>query len=289
MSFVTVVLFILLQDPKLAKAEQVLSEKPDDANANLSVGKHYLSSGDFEKALPFLLKGSDTSLKAAAKAEIEADQKNALVLLEIGDLWTQAMSKNKPLRQACLDRASWFYGKAWPDLSDLYKLKLRERLSKLYAPLAPVRSTFPQGWGGPVGGKSKADLSFSRVHSGGSSLAILPRDGGTVDVCRTLFIGTSGAKKLELTAWVLSDGTDSLSDGMVAHVYSASGLAASLPISIQADRPIWTKVQRELVLPADSEKVQLHFAVASSVGTIFADDISIRVDGKEVLKGGSFE
>ncbi len=45
---------------KVQAALKAIQAKPDDADASLVVGRHYcLVKGDWEKGLPFLVKGSD--------------------------------------------------------------------------------------------------------------------------------------------------------------------------------------------------------------------------------------
>ena len=278
-------------DAEAKKAELKLAEKPEDPAANLAVGKRLLYAGDGEKAVPFLLKGSDPTLKAAAKAETELDPSNLLFLLEAGDLWAQAMSANRPLRQACLDRASSWYAKAWPGLDELRKMKLRERLAKLYAPAIPGKAVgFPKGWGGPLGGKWKVEVQAARVHAGGTALLIQPQaENGLSEVFRANPMAVSGGQKLEISAWVLSDGTNYLSDGFVAHVLGSDGAAAaSLTFPIRADFPIWTKVSKEISTPKGSEKLTLSFVIGSGKGLIFVSDLSVKLDGKELLPPEGF-
>jgi hypothetical protein len=280
----------LMQDTVVQKAQKVLSEKPDDPAANLVIGKFHLLDYP-EKAVPFLLKGSDVTLKAAAKAESEVDLKNSLIILEVGDLWTQAITKNKPIRQACLDRANYWYAKAWPDLSDLYRLKLRERLSKLYIPATPGRvGGLPEKWLGPVDQKHKAEIVSTVCHNGSASVRLTPAPKSSNESLLRSPPFSYRSGKVEFSAWALSDGTDSDDDQLIIHYADENRkwLGAKV-FFIKKDLPVWSKISGVVELPDKVAFMSFEIKVNSAKGFIVADDIAIKVDGKEVLKGGGFE
>ena len=84
------------------EAEATLKTKPDDAAANLVVGKwHCFVLEDWAQGLPYLAKCSEPALAAAAKAE--QDPQNSLA---IADAWYMAVDKLQvPERIAAQSRA----------------------------------------------------------------------------------------------------------------------------------------------------------------------------------------
>lgn len=276
----------------LKKAEAKLAGSPDDPAANLAVGRLRLAGGDPDGAVPFLLKGSEASLKAAAKAEGVTEGSKGLIALEAADLWAQAAGKNKTLRQPCLDRASWWYAKAWPDLDVFYRTKLRERLAKLYAPVQPARGggLALAGWGGVDGAASKIEVVSQRVHSGGAALRYTPKDKTKGTITSSKPIAVTPGKKIEVVAWVLSDETDGLTDSLKFVVRdNKNGFAWTCGEAIKPDLPAWVCIKGETTLPEGSLSVEVQITVNSKQGAVFVDDISIKQDGVELMKVGNFE
>lgn len=273
-------------DAEVKKAEARLAEAPDDPVANLTVGRSLIAKGDADKAIPFLLKCSDASLKAAAKAEGVAEGKAAIIALDAGDLWTRAMEKQKPIRQACLDRASSWYAKAWPDLDDLYKMKLRERLAKLYVPPGPSRAKLPEGWTG-----DRFSVASTRVHSGGGALRVsVNRDGNGLADLGGFEQTIPKGKSFEFSAWVSSENTVGLGDKLQVEIRNSQRKAIWLKeYFISQDLPVWVKVGDKGDFPEGAVTLKIGVLADSTKGTLWVDDVSLRMDGKEVLKGGNFE
>jgi len=115
---------------KVQAALKALQAKPDDADAGLVVGRHYcLVKGDWEKGLPFLVKGSDAPLKALAQKEL-ARPAVAAEQLALADGWYELAAKESPKAQLQL-RAHYWYQEALPGLSGLAKAKAEKRLAEL--------------------------------------------------------------------------------------------------------------------------------------------------------------
>ena len=278
--------------PEVRRALATLEKSPDDGPACSVAGRYYLSTGDTEKALPYLKKCSDDALRAAALAEEGASEAKGAKLVEIGDLWVKALAKNRAARQAILDRASEWYAKAWPDLDELWKAKLRERLAKLYVPQVPVRGmTRPPGWGGPVDPVHRTILSAERVHSGGRAAKCMP--GKRAKSPRLLITPTvplRGGSHVEYSIWVLSEGTESLDDYVLFFVADAEGTNLTIGKKfMQADLPVWKRLTWEVNVPDNAARGAIEVVLSSQGGVVFVDDLSIKVDGKEVLQGGGFE
>ncbi len=110
---------------EMKEAEAVLDKKPDDALANLTVGKYCcFQKGDWEKGLPMLALGQDETLKAVAIQEISGVTK-ADDQAKVGDAWWDLAEKAQGRMQATLrGRANYWYQRALPQLSGLAKAKL---------------------------------------------------------------------------------------------------------------------------------------------------------------------
>ncbi|MDB5343800.1 MAG: hypothetical protein JWP89_2177 [Schlesneria sp.] len=129
----------ILSSEKQWKAYQsavtVLATKPGDPAANLAVGRwHLAESGDWEKALPFILKGGDQKWKAAAELE-QSNPTDAMARVAIGDAWWEiAQKETGSLKTAILAHTGRWYELALPDLtSALKKQQLAKRLEEISA------------------------------------------------------------------------------------------------------------------------------------------------------------
>lgn len=118
-----------------AQVEQALAAlraDPGDAEANLTAGRYYgVQKGAWDKALPFLAKGSDAPLAAAAKKDL-AGPAGATAQAEAGDAWWDlASSVAKESEKASLRaRALHWYKEAVPSLSGLTKAKVERRIEE---------------------------------------------------------------------------------------------------------------------------------------------------------------
>jgi hypothetical protein len=285
---------LTLQDvpAEVKRALSKLEKSPEDESANAVVGRYYLAAGDVEKALEHLKKGSDETLRAAAVREEKAQEEKGSKLVDVGDLWILAMAKNRAIRQALLDRASFWYAKAWPDLDDSSKSKLRERLSRFYASPVARKALGPLvDYDGPVDVSHKAGTSGERVHSGNLAAKLIP--GANAKNARLLFTRTveiRGSKRVEYSIWVLSDGTDSLDDHVRFYVSDEEGKLLNVPHKfIGRDVPIWRKITLEIEPPKEAARANIEVVLFSKTGVVYVDDLSIKADGRELLKNGGFE
>jgi hypothetical protein len=116
---------------EMKEAEAVLDKKPDDALANLTVGKYYcFQKGDWEKGLPMLALGQDEALKAVAIQEISGVTK-ADDQVKVGDAWWDLAGKEQGRMQATLrGRADYWYQRALPGVAGLAKAKLDKRIKE---------------------------------------------------------------------------------------------------------------------------------------------------------------
>lgn len=287
---VTVALFLGPQAPDLVRAEKVLVDRPDDPAANTTLGIHYAGLADWTKALPFLAKSKVTEIRTAIETEKKEDG-NKLTSIEIGDSWVAAVPKAGLARQACIDRASFWYASVWAKLDDFWKLKLRERLSKLYRPAA-VRPGSIAGWAGPLDPAQKVDVLSTTVHSGGAALRLTPNAGKAKNhsFLRSATIGVPAGKVLELSVWILADGNDSLDDHIRFFVKDAERRdIENNTLPMPTDMPVWKRISKQVDVRGEPSLVSLEVVSFSSKGIIWVDDISLKIDGKELLQNSGFE
>lgn len=114
----------------LQKAREALAKAPEDALANYLVGKQECLSGNWEKGLLHLLKGSDAVWKEAAGRD-SADPGAAAQQVAAGDGWWDLADKEKgSARTALQRRAVLWYGRAEGQVAGLTLVKVRKRLAE---------------------------------------------------------------------------------------------------------------------------------------------------------------
>jgi hypothetical protein len=278
--------------PKAVKdAEAKLATAPDDASAHLVLGKFHAEMEEWEKAIPHLLKCKDKVLKAAAEKEGEKAEK-AVQFVAMGDAWVDAAGKHPKLRPQFHGRAATFYVKAWPDIDGPWKIKLRERVMRLAASpaLAPPRKGLPSGWKSE--GHPDAVLDGTLAHSGNYSARIVATDIKSDGACsriRSDWFVISG-KTCEVSVWVLTNGTGGGDDRLTISFFNANGdgMYTAFP-PLPTDLPFWKRIDVKLNVPEGAARVLLGIELHSKAGTIWADDASLKIDGKEILKAGGFD
>jgi hypothetical protein len=274
------------------KAQAKLTDTPDDPDANLIVGKHLaFDLGDWEKALSHLAKGADKGLAATAQKDLDGGATGPQKV-GIGDAWVEGIKKFPKNRAPLVDRASKWYADAWPDLDEAGKAKLRDRLQKLYSgPAGPARPLPLAGWPGSNSAGAKIEAAPARAHSGAYALKITPANKpGLRDILHSESTLVKPGSVLEISFWALTDGTDSLEDKLSFALFEQQGAGAGQKeIFLSADTPIWKFHSAKLDVPAAGFKTMVGFLVASTKGEIWLDEISVKVDGKELVRNGGFE
>ena len=114
-------------------AQQTLSTKPDDTDANLIAGKFALLAGNVGKSMPMLAKGKDTILSGLAKREL-ASSADATEQTLLADGWFDRAEKETSgyLKTRMQERAVLWYGNALPALTGIQKVKIEGRLKTLW-------------------------------------------------------------------------------------------------------------------------------------------------------------
>lgn len=120
---------------QVEKARAVLAENPDDAPANLTVGKwKCLVEEDWAGGVPMLARGSDQGLKQAAEQEARGEPAPA-EFVRRGDAWYEAaQNRAADEKAAWLRRAAFWYQKVGAEsTSALEQEKARKRLAEIAA------------------------------------------------------------------------------------------------------------------------------------------------------------
>jgi hypothetical protein len=280
---------------KYMAAGNKLTESPNDTAANLERGRFlFFYKGDWTQGLPLLARGSDTVLKTAAQAELNGGT-TPTAKVGIADAWVQTLPKYARFRQQVIDRASTFYGEAWPNLDDSQKAKLRTRLTQLYsaATLQKPKSFPTLGWNaaGVELPAPKTEMTSNRVHSGSFAMRFeIKRQGGLAEVGSSEPFKVRPGKEIEVSAWVLSDRNDVLGDSAFIRLYDDQGKEVFAKFfAVPVDKPIWTRISTKAPFPVGAVTGKVGFLLASRTGELFYDDFSLKVDGKEVVPNGGFE
>jgi formylglycine-generating enzyme required for sulfatase activity len=95
-------------------AQDTLKSQPDDAAANLAVGKYLcLTKGEWKRGLPYLVKGNDKPFQEAAGMEMPTPPATAADQIKLADAWWElAQSRHPPQRVQLLLHAGQWYEKA---------------------------------------------------------------------------------------------------------------------------------------------------------------------------------
>jgi len=282
----------LPSDADFKKAQDKLKDTPEDPDANTVVGKYMaFVQGNYDDAMIFLAKSSDKTLRTLAeheRAPLYTD--TGAKKIGMGDEWVNAAKNYPALFRLFYDRASYWYTQAWPDMKDqpLWGNKLREQGAKLALarPLGMNRKGLPTGWKTDMG----APVLDGTIARTGSYSIKMPTDPQKETFLKSDPIPVSAGKTIEYSAWVRSDGTNSVNDEIALN-YSdrADSFSGVVGVKAPMDVPFWNYVYGKAVAPRDVGFVRIIADVRSKKGTFWVDDMSLKIDGKEVLKNGSFE
>jgi len=131
---------------KLKTDLKTLADNPNDAKANLAVGKfHCVARGDWEEGLPLLARGSDAALKALAEKDLtnpaEPDAQIAL-----GDDWRKyaGQANSKSLKAACQKRACSWYQQAAAHLKGAKLKNVQQSIAALAKALPELQNPWWQ-------------------------------------------------------------------------------------------------------------------------------------------------
>lgn len=278
------------------KALDKLAKDPLDADANTVAGKYKaFVMGDYDGAMPYLVHSKDTTLKTLAEHELDAAY-TALPAQKVGmgDEWVAAAKKFPALSRIFYDRAAQWYGLAWPALDGPWKAKLRIQGNKLAASRpAGGAKKLPTGWvadPGLSGVLPTADGTISRVGSySGKVSPANAKVANSYSALKSDLIPVAG-KEFEMATYVLTDGTEGGADRAYVLFFDQAGSQIKTEQTfIPTDHPFWKRLTIKGPIPPNAVRSQFAVVLNSKQGNLWVDDVTLKVDGKEILKNGSFE
>jgi len=269
---------------------KTLQERPDDPAANLVAGRFLcLMKQDWERGLPYLARGSDDGLKAAALKELgtkgpEEDVASA-------DSWAAVTEKQWLPRTRLGEHAQALYQRAWPKLEGATRESVRARLKAAAIRTGRTAPGLPAQWAlWEDAQKDPFSLDEKLAHGGRASLRIgpYPKSGMIYLSVKK----SAPGRRCTFSAWCFADGTEA-QDGVVA-VGTSDGVndasAKQFPLRAPADQPWWTFLQTSFTIPEDGAVMNLYIPYGWNAGTLWLDDVSCKLDdGTELIDNGGFE
>ena len=207
---------------------------------------------------------------------------------------TQDPAADKRLRAAVE-----LFDAEWTAAEGPAKDKLRTKLLALQArgPAAKTLGNYPPAWGGGGGPKNRCGVDLEHARSGRASLKMLAPDPKTPGfqawTCSDEIPAKAG-ETFKFSAWILTSGEDAFAGRLQVKFRGAKNGAEShlliVPIRIDGDRPVWTRVEGEAVAPPETVTAEIAFTRSSAkTGVAWIDDVSFKVGARELLKNGGFE
>ena len=281
---------------KIDAARAAFEKAPEDPKAAFELGRLLAGlAGQWEEAIPLLLKSGDKDWAAAAEKDL-VTKDTAFHSVEAADAWLAIAAKQKPFAVRLKERALMHFAEAWPKTEpgptrEIIRGKLRSLQAK--GPESKALGAFPPG-GWSSTNRAGADREFA--HSGATSVKVLAGD-PKVKSPQSFFIVDALCQpdvKVSFSMWVLTSGGES-GMGRVHLKFrndkqGAGEHLAMHTITVNPDLPIWTQLSNEVVAPAGTVKVELAFGFGGAVGgAAWVDDVSMKFNGREQIKNGSFD
>jgi hypothetical protein len=117
-------------------ARETLRKTPDDAAANVTMGRFYcLAAGNWEVGLPMLAKGDDQALRKLARDDLAGGGRAPAGMVTIGDNWWQLGERQAAglARAHARQRAAHWYARAVGDVTGLQRTRIEKRLEAVEA------------------------------------------------------------------------------------------------------------------------------------------------------------
>jgi hypothetical protein len=236
------------------------------------------------------LQAQSTDQVVKALEDKEAEATTGPLKVGMGDDYFMAVKKVPTQKKKLLEKATYWYIQAWPDLDGVWRDKMRDRFHAIFnvpAIQVPKGNLPPASW---TFGTDKICTLTGCSHLGGKSVIFFgAKDKHTTALRQVVVLRPK--MEYELSGWVLTDGTDSADDELYAPGYSTSGKLILHPkIPALPDQPWWKRISSKFTAPEDAAKLEVTFSMTSTKGIAILDDVSLMgSDGKEVLKNPSFE
>jgi hypothetical protein len=119
-------------------AREQLVRDADDPELNLVYGRFVcFQQGDWPRGLPYLVRGSNDSLRRAAQLDVE-DPKDPELQVAVADAWYEAASAvDRVDRTSVLQRMLYWARKAAPSRTGLARVDLEKRIEEVQRELPP--------------------------------------------------------------------------------------------------------------------------------------------------------
>lgn len=278
---------------RVVRARKKLMDSPDDALANLTVGRWLVfRNRDFADGLPHLVKGSDSKLSKAAKLDLEGFD-----ALAIGESWMRLTANPALSRDVLVERASSWLRKEWSESTGLGRERLRGRLGEILSTKGAAQAKLgvrPPGW---TSGAGSYAWDGSRSWSGQLSAKLMPHpenanQRGFTHMGSEEFPAVPGAEyRVSVMALTEKTGLKGSNDIGVWISFKGTEPKPILEQSVKfpIDTPVWTRIEGTFTCPPGARTVHISFHMAEPEGVVWVDATSMVCDGKELLENGSFE
>lgn len=120
---------MVLAAEKLQPFREQLNKNPEDAEANLALGRYYcFLRNDWDTGLPMLAKAGESAIQAAAARELSKTKEDKDLIALADQWWSLSEQEDDTTRRIIQDHARLWYRKALPGLSGLVKARAEKRL-----------------------------------------------------------------------------------------------------------------------------------------------------------------
>ena len=235
-------------------------------------------------ALLMCLQGVDAEM-ARIEEWAKTQPDNGPGKIGIGDEYFKATKKFPKDKAKFMDKANEAWAKGWPDLDPFWKQKTTESLRKIYAGAGGFKP-LPKGWSAWQG--FKGSVSGEMHHSGGFALKIEPNKNTGLSQCFNCTpVAVQPGKPFTFSYWALSDGTNLPNIGVaVCWRDTVNQATGNTETGFVANCPVWVKVIATGTVPEKTSAVHINCICALTTGFMMFDEMSLVVDGKELINGG---
>jgi hypothetical protein len=123
---------------KAKEFKEALAKNPNDANANLELGKFWaFQQGNFDQGLSYLAKGSDSEIREAANRELTL-KPDSPEFVKVADAWWEVANKLPPDPRAMVKtHAAYAYARSLTHLKALDRGQAEARINEAYKSFKP--------------------------------------------------------------------------------------------------------------------------------------------------------
>ncbi|MGI0149506.1 MAG: hypothetical protein ACREDF_08260 [Thermoplasmata archaeon] len=246
--------------------------------------------------LPILGQSDEQKKVEAALAERESRALTAAERVSVADDWARAAQRFQKEKARLWDRAVVCYERAWTDLDELGRNKLRAaalRAAAIPDDLARYRkgSASPLGWEAfseTAGSCIEEKAVFSGQRCGKMVRWTKENKAGNSWLTSLRFKVQLG-KEYKFSARVFSDRADAPALLQLRFYDAAGDVLVQVGPTVDGDFPFWKRIEGVGKAPDGAVWADVCFWSRLTVGFFLIDDVSALTDGKEVITNGNFE